>query len=181
MSLKDLPAHNRGRRHQLALSKVDANPLPLPESVDIAPAVNRRKDTQERGIAGSDKTTSTTRHLNSLASHDSADPPVRSSASETVTGSTFLTDRVKQKTKKAKRSKKVKEPKSIVESIATQPAATGLDSSGSNDSGVGFFIDSFPRDQQDNRNPSDFIYHQDSGRWGQSMSHLANKYVFLNF
>ena len=178
MSLKDLPAHNRGRRHQLALIKVDANLRPLPESAHIAPAVNRRKDTQGRGISGSDKTTSTTRHLNSLASHDSADPPVGSSASETVTGSTFSTDTLKQKTNKAKRSKKVKQPKSIVESIATPPGATGLDSSDFNDSGVGFFIDSFPSDQQNNRNPSDFIYDQDSGRWGQSMSHLANKYVF---
>ena len=178
MSLKDLPAHNRGRRHQLALSKVDANLRPLPESADIAPAVNRRKDSRARGIVGSEKPTSTAKNFNSLAFHNSADPHVGSSASETVTGSTVSTDTVKQKTNKAKRSKKGKQPKSIVESIATPPAATGLDISGFNDSGVGFFVDSFPSDQQNNRNPRDFIYDQDSGRWVQTMSHLANKYVF---
>lgn len=123
MSLKDLPAHNRGRRHQLALSKVDASLRPLPESVDTAPAVNRHKDTQGRGIVGSDKTTSTARHFNSLATHDSAGLPVGSSASETVTGSTFPTETVKQNTNKAKRSKEVKIPKSIVNSTATPPAS----------------------------------------------------------
>ena len=179
MSLKDLPAHNRGRRHQLALSKLDTDLRPLPESLEVLPAVNRRKDTQGRGIVGSDKTISTTRHFKSLAFHDSADPPVGSSALETVTGSTFSADTVKQKMNKAKRSKKVKQSKCTVEKIATPPVSTGLDSSGFNDSGVGFFIDSFPSDLQNNRNSSDFVYHQDCGGWGQSMSHLANKYNFF--
>ena len=124
MSLKDLPAHNRGRRHQIALSKVDANLRPLPESADIAPAVDPRKVTQVRGIGGSDKTSSTARHLNSLAFNDSADSPVGSFASETIRGSTFSTDIVKQKTKKAKRSKKVKLPNNIVKSIAIPPASS---------------------------------------------------------
>ena len=124
MSPKDLPAHNRGRRHQLALSKVDASIRPRPESVDIAPAVNRRKNTQGRGIVGSDKTTSTARHFNSPPTHDSAGPPVGTSASQTVTGSTYPTETMKQKTNKAKRSKEVKLPKSIVKSTATPPAFT---------------------------------------------------------
>ena len=174
MSLKDLPAHNRGRRHQLALSKVGATLRPLPDSADIAPAVNRRENTQGRGIVGSVKTTSTASHLNSLAFHDSANPPVGSSASETATGSTFPTDTVKQKTNKANKSKKVKQPKSV-ESLATPPASTRLNNSGLKDSGVGFFIGSFPSDIQNNRNPSGFVYDQDSGRWGQSMGRLAMK------
>ena len=175
MSLKDLPAHNRGRRHQLALSKVDATLRPLPDSADIAPAVNRRENTQGRGIVGSVKSTSTASHLNSLAFHDSANPPIGSSVSEPVTGSTFSTDTVKQKTNKTKKSKRVKQPKCIVESVATPPASTALDNSGLRDSGVGFFIDSFPSDIQNNRNPSGFVYDQDSGRWGQSMGRLAKK------
>ena len=123
MSLKDLPAHNRGRRHQSALSKVDGS-LRLLSDGDIAPAVNHRKNTQGRGIVGSDNTTFTTRRLNSLATHESAGPPVDSSAFPTVTGPTFSTETLKQKTDKAKRSKEVKLPKSIVKSTATLPAST---------------------------------------------------------
>ena len=124
MSLKDLPAHNQGRRHLLALSKANANLRPQTELADIAPAVNHLRDIQGRGIVGSDKTTSTARQYNPLAFHDPAAPPVGSYASETVTGSTFSTDTVKQKTNKAKKSKKTKQPKSIVESIAAPPAFT---------------------------------------------------------
>ena len=124
MSLKDLPAHNQGRRHQLALIKANANLQPQTELMDIAPAVNHRKDSQGRGIVGSAKTTSTSRPYNPLAFHDSTAPSVASYASETVTGSTFSTDTVKQKTNKAKKSNKAKQPKSIVESIAGPPAVT---------------------------------------------------------
>ena len=124
MSLKDLPAHNQGRRHQLALSKVNANLRPQTELTDIAPAVNHRKDSQGRGIVGSAKTTSTARPYNPLAFHDSAAPPVGSYASETVTGSTFSTDTMKQKTNKARKSEKAKQPKSIVEILAGPPAFT---------------------------------------------------------
>lgn len=169
MSLRDFPAHSRGRQHQSALSKVDANLRPLPESAGIAPAVNHGKDIQGRGIVGNDKAAST---------HDSAAPPVSSLTSETVIGSTFSTERVKPVTNKAKRSKKVKQPKSKVESIATPPASAGLDSSGFNDSGVGFFVDSFPSNLQNNSNPNDFICDQDCGWCGQYMNHLANEYVF---
>ena len=137
MSLRDFPAHSRGRQHQLALSKVDANLRPLPESAGIG-----------------------------------------SLASETVIGSTFSTETVKQMTNKAKRSKKVKQPKSIVESIATPPTSAGLDSSGFNDSRLGFFVHSFPDNLQNNSNPNTFICDQDTGRCGQYMN-LTNEYVFL--
>ena len=123
MSHKDLPAHNRGRRHQLALSNADANLRPLPETADIAPAVNRSKDTQESGIVGSSQFTSTAGHLNSHTFNNSADPHAGSSASERVTKSTFSTETVKQKTNKAKRSKEGKHPNSMVESISGPPAS----------------------------------------------------------
>ena len=138
MSLRDFPAHSRGRQHQLALSNVDANLRPLPESAGIG-----------------------------------------SLASETVIGSTFSTETVKQVTNKAKRSKKVKQPKSIMESIATPPASAGLDSSGFNDSRLGFFVHSFPGNLQNNRDSNDFICDQDPGWCRQYMSHLANEYAFL--
>ena len=125
MSHNDFLAHNRGKRHRLALSKADANLRPLPKSADIAPADNRLKDTQGRGMVRSNETTSTAGHSNSLAVHGSADPPVGSSVSEMVPGSTFSANTVKQKTNNAKRSKKVKQPKSIVESITGPPASAG--------------------------------------------------------
>lgn len=174
MSLRDFPAHSRGKQHQSALSKVDANLRPLPKSAGIAPAVNQGKDIQGRDIVGSDKTASTAIHLSFLDFHDLATPPVSSLASETAIGSTFSTETVKQVTNKAKRSKKAKQPKSIVESIATPPASAGLDGSGFNDSRVGFFVDSFPSNLQNNSNPNDFICDHDCGWCGQYMNHLAN-------
>ena len=72
----------------------------------------------------SDRNTSTARHSKSFAGHDSADAPVGSPLSETVTGSTFPANTVKQQTDKAKRSKKVKQPKGTAKSLATPPAST---------------------------------------------------------
>ena len=181
MSFKDFPAHSRGRQHQSALSKVDSSLRPLPESAVIAPAVNHGKDIQGRGIVGNDKAASTAMHLSFSDFHDSATPPVSSLASETVIGSTFSTETVKQVTNEAKRSKQVKQPKSIVESIAIPPASAGPDGSGFNDSRVGFVIDSFPSNLQHDRSPHYFICDQDCGWCGQYMNHLANEYVFPQF
>lgn len=178
MSLRDFSAHRRGRQHQLALSKVDTNLRQLHESTCIAPTINHGKDIQEGGIIGSDKAASTTIHSTFLDVHRSATPPFSSLAPETVVGSTFSTETVKQMTNKAKRSKKVKQPKSIVESIATPPTSAGLDSLGLNDSRVGLFVDSFPNNLQNSSNTNDFICDQDCGWCGQDMNHLANEYVF---
>lgn len=67
-----------------------------------------------------------------------------------------------------------------MESIATPPASTGLDSSGFNDSRLGFFVYSFPGNLQNNRDSNDFICDQDPGWCRQYMSHLANDITAFN-
>ncbi len=178
MSLTDFSAHSRGRQHRLALSKVDTNLRQLHRSTCIAPAINHGKDIQEGGVVGNDKAASTTIHSTFLDVHRSANPPFSSLAPGTVVGSTFSTEAVKQMRNKAKRSKKVKQSKSIVESIATPPTSARLDSLVLNDSRVGLFVNSFPNNLQNSSNTNDFICDQDCGWCGQDMNHLANEYVF---
>lgn len=174
MSLKDFQAHSIGRRHQLALSKVDTNLEKLPSSSHTTPAGVGGKNIQRGGLVRSGQPAPTAMHPASLDVHASATPPVSSRASETVkqsTSSTSSTKTVKQMTNKAKKSTKVKRPKKERESIATPTASARLKILGLNDEYLG--------DRQDNSNPNHSMCGQECGWCGQYMNHLTDAYVLI--
>ena len=169
MSLKDFPAHSQGRRHQVALSRVDANLETLPSSSRTTSAVNHGKNIPGRGLVGSNKIAPIATHSASLGVPGPATPPVSSLASETAKQCRSSTEAVKQVSNKAKRSKKVKQPKEKSESITTPPASTGLKNPSLNDS--------FPSNRQDKSKPNNLMCGQGCGWCGQSVNHLADAYV----
>ena len=173
MSLKDLQAHSIGRRHRLALGKVNADPKPLPSSSRTAPAGARGKDIQKRGPVGSDRAAPTPMHSAVHDVHTSVTPLVGSHASEPVRKSTAPVETVKQVTNKAKTPKKAKRPKDKVKSIATPPASAGIRILGLSDNFIG--------NRQPNGNPNHSMCGQGCGWCGQYMNHLTDAYVVLTY
>ena len=169
----NFPAHSDGRRHQLALNKVDAN-LPL------LPTVSHGNDTYGKSWIGSDYTTSTPISSTLLGVHGLV-TPLSSLASENMLRSTISTEPVDQATNQPKRSKRVKKPKSTTKSTALLSTYTGFDSINFTDNRVGFFIDTLPGNLSYNSNTEYFICDQDCGWYGQYMDHLVNRYVFPTF
>ncbi|CAF9928210.1 hypothetical protein IMSHALPRED_007407 [Imshaugia aleurites] len=128
MSLKDIPAHTRGKRHQLALSKADAKLEPLPGSSCTVLAVKHGKEIQGKGLAGNDKATSTIKSPAFLAGHTTATLPAGSLASDKAIGSTVSTDPFKLVTHKAGLPKRVKQSGGTMESVVTSLASVTLGS-----------------------------------------------------
>lgn len=180
MSARDFTAHSHGRRHQLALTKVDVHLRSLPDAVWSVPAVRRGEDTQGEGRVGSDKTASTAAPSNSLGVRSSVIPAVGSLALEKAMGSPCSVETGKQVRNKAKGSKKVKQPKGTVEGIAASHAPAVLDRPGCNDGQVGFFVDSFPGNVRSDRWPKNLMCNQDCGRCGEYMNHLADDIAALD-
>ena len=174
MSPSNFPAHSNGRRHQLALSKVDAN-LPL------LPTVSHGNGIHGKSWIGSDDTTSTPISSTLLGVHGLV-TPLSSLASENILRSTSSTEPVDQTTNQPKRSKREKKPKSTTKSTALLSTYTGFDSVNFTDNRVGFFIDTLPGNLSNNNCNTEYsICDQNCGWCGQCMDHLVNGYVFPTF
>lgn len=174
MSLKDFQAHSTGRRHQLALSKIDTNLETLSSSSHTTPAGDGGKKIQRGGPVRRDRPAPTAKHPASHNFHASVTPAVSSRDSATVkqsTSSESSTKKVKQVTNKSKRSKKVKSPKDKRESTATPTASAGPRSSDLSDSFLG--------NRQYNSNPDDSMCNRECGRCGEYMNHLTDAYVLV--
>ena len=173
MSHKDFTAHTQGKKHQLALRKVDADLRSLPDSAWSASAVEHVKNIQKNGHVGSDKAASTAKPSDSHGVHAPTNPSVTSLGSKKARS----TEVVKSGTKKAKRSKKVEQPKVSEKGIPTSLAPAGFDTLGYNNTLARGSIETFPRSVHSNGNSNYIVCNQECGCCGQYMNHLANEYV----
>ena len=118
MSVKDLTAHSHGRRHRLALSKVDADLRVELESACLAPMISHGQDIQGSGGVGSDKPASTALASTSAMVSNVASPRIGSSALRGAVTSASSTKPLKQGAEKTKRPRKAKQPKSTKENVS---------------------------------------------------------------
>ena len=179
MSLKDAPAHRNGKRHQLALNKVDANPQPMPFSASLPPTADYGEDGQADG-QGRDEVEANSAVSNAMASNLSLLPvmanPSGSSDSRGALASTSSINAAKQEVKAQKRSKKAKQPKRTKEN--NSPAHAGSGNLQSTDYRAGYFIDNFPNALHNHSQTSYSICGKECGSRGQCMDHLSTKSGF---